>query len=268
MEAVAVKPSGFQAVTNSASSAWDLLTAIASRDVRVRYQGTLFSYIWWVARPLAQGAVLFFALKEVLRLDVPNYSVFLLSAIFPWQWFAGSVSQATGSFAANGGLLKKVRFPRLILPFSSILVNSLQFLLTLPILTGFIFLAGLKPDVIWLLGIPVLFAIQLLLIVGLGTLLASLSVFVRDLAPMLDVVLVLMFYLSAIIYPLDRVPPRFKPFVLLNPVATLLDAWRNLIVFGTFPGLDIWPALALTAAVLVLGFTSFRMLESHFADAL
>jgi lipopolysaccharide transport system permease protein len=268
VEATATGRSSLAAAAKSASTAWDLLIAVTARDLRVRYQGTFLSFVWWIARPLTLGLVLYFALGRVLRLDIPNYSVFLISALFPWFWFSGSVQQATGSFVGNGGLLKKVRFPKLVLPLSAVFFNTIQFLLTLPILTFFVFIAGMKPAMTWLVGIPLLLALQLVLLIGLGTLLASLNVFFRDLGPLLDVALLLMFYMSAVIFPIDRVPPKFMPILRINPVAPLIDSWRNLILWGELPGADLWPTLLLTGLALVLGLVAFRGLEKHFADAL
>ena len=268
MAANVTHTTGATDVLKSISTTWDLLVAVTLRDMRVRYQGTVLSFIWWIARPLTLGTVLYFALGKVLRIDIPNYSVFLLSALFPWFWFSGSISQATGIFVSNGGLLKKVRFPKLILPLSAVLFNTSQFLLTLPILIGFVLVAGISPSTAWILGIPALIGLQLLLLVGLGTLLATLNVFFRDLGPMVEVALLLLFYLSAIIFPLDLVPDEFRPILALNPVAPLIDAWRNLFLYGEFLDGAIWPALVITAGSLALGLFAFNKLERHFADAL
>jgi ABC-type polysaccharide/polyol phosphate export permease len=256
------------AAARATLTAWDLLIAVTVRDLRVTYQGTFFSYLWWIARPLALGLVLYFALGRVLRLDIPNYPVFLLSALFPWFWFSGSIQQAAGVLVANGGLLKKVRFPRLILPLSAVLYNTAQFVLSLPIIALFVIVAGIDPDVSWVVGIPLLLALQLLLLVGLGTLIASLSVFFRDLRPFLGVVLLLGFYVSPIIYPAERVPDQFKAILLLNPAAPLLEGWRALFLYGSAPGADLWPTAVLTVVFLALGLGIFRVLEKYFADAL
>ena len=265
-----IQTSSAPGLLTSLSTSWDLLLAITRRDIRVRYQGTVLSFIWWIARPLTLGTVLYFALGHVfnLRDDVPNYSIFLLSALFPWFWFSSSVGQATGVFVGNSGLLKKVHFPKLILPLSTVLFNTSQFLLTLPILIGFVLIAGISPSTSWIIGIPTLIALQLLLLIGIGTLLATLNVFFRDLGPMVDVALLLLFYLSAIIFPLERVPEDFRPFLALNPVAPLIDAWRNLFLHGEFLDAAIWPALAITAVSVTLALLAFNRLERHFADAL
>ena len=268
MAATVARPFSLAGAMRSTASAWDLLVAITLRDIRVRYQGTFFSTIWWVARPIAYGLVLYFALGRVLRLGIPDYPVFLMSAIFPWFWFSGAVLQAASTFVSNGGLIKKVQFPKLILPASAVVFNTTQFLVTLPILIAFTILSGIDPQPEWALGIPMLLALQFVLLMGLGTLLASINVFFRDLGPMLDVVVMLMFYMSAVIYPLDLVPDGFRPILALNPIAPLIDAWRNLFLHGELPNGDLWPAVALTAATVALGLLVFRRLEKYFADAL
>lgn len=268
MAATVTQGSNVADMLRSVSRTWDLLLAVTLRDIRVHYQGTVLSFIWWIARPLTLGLVLYFALGRVLRLDIPNYSVFLISALFPWFWFSGSIQQATGIFVGNKGLLTKVRFPKLILPLSAILFNTSQFLLTLPILMGFVLVAGISPSVTWIYGIPALVALQLLLLIGLGTLLATLNVFFRDLGPIVEVALLLLFYLSAIIFPLDLVPDEFRPIMALNPVAPLIDAWRNLFLYGEFLDGAIWPSLLITVVSLSLGLLAFNKLERFFADAL
>jgi lipopolysaccharide transport system permease protein len=252
----------------SALATWDLLVAITLRDLRVRYQGTILSYVWWIARPLALGLVLYFALSRVLRLDVPNYGIFLMAALFPWFWFSGSVQQSVNSFIANGGLLKKVRFPRLILPLSAVFYNTVQFLFSLPVLILLILVSGLDVRVIWLAGVPILLVLQLLILIGLAMFVSSVNVFFRDLGPFMDVVMRVMFYGTPIIYPLDRVPDRFKPLVLLNPLAPVIEGWRDLFLEGTLPGVELWPAIVFAVAFLVIGVGVFRKLEKYFADAL
>lgn len=275
VDVTATRPFNWAAAAKSTATAWDLLIAVTARNMKVRYQGTVLSYVWWIARPLALGLVLYFALGRVLRLDiegsdsyVENYGVFLLAGLFPWFWFSSAIQQATSSFVANGGLLKKVRFSRLILPLSAVFFNTIQFLLTLPILVIFVYFAGIDPKIAWIVGIPMLLILQTLLLVGLGTLFASLNVFFRDLGPLLDVVLLLMFYTSAVIFPLERVPEAFQPIVKLSPITTLVEGWRKVFLEGSLPGMELWPAMVGTAVTLVIGLAAFRALERYFADAL
>ncbi len=268
MQAAAVREPAFAAAARSATSAWNLLVAITARDLKVQYQGAFLSYLWWIARPLALGGVMYFALGRIVRLGIPNYPVFLLAALFPWFWFSTSIQQGSNAFVANGGLLKKVSFPRLILPLSAVFFNTVQFVLTLPVLALFVVVAGQGLHVTWLLGVPLLLALQLVLHIGLATFLATVNVFSRDLGPLLEVALRLLFYMSPIIYSMDLVPDRFRPILMLNPVAPLLDAWRQLFMDGTLPGTDLWPAIVLAGVALVAGLTTYRALQRYFADAI
>lgn len=251
-----------------AASTWDLLLAITLRDLRVKYRGTVLSYFWWLARPLALSLVLYFALGRVLKLDVENYAVFLLAALFPWFWFQGTLGAATGAFIANAGLVKKVRFPRPILPLSTVLAAAFEFVVTLPVLVIVVVASGIDPEWTWVPGMVVLVTLQLVLLAGLGPLVASINVFFRDLAPGLEAFLTLLFYVTPIIYPLERVPGGVKPFLFLNPMVPIVDGWRDLFLEGDFPGLALWPAALFAFASLAVALAVLKSTSKSLADAL
>lgn len=268
MATTTVVPGRFAATTEPSSSFWDLLVAITLRDVRVRYTGAFLSYFWWVARPLLLGLVLYFAMSRVLDVGIDNHGAFLLSALFPWFWFQGTVFSASGAFTGNAGLIKKVQFPRLILPLSVVVVGTIEFFVSVPILIGILLVTGIDPSWTWIAGIPLLIVVQFALLCGLAIGIATLTVYVRDLTPALNSLLTLLFYLTPIIYPLDRVPEEYRWIVNLNPVAPLIEAWRDLLMFGQMPDAGIWPSLAFTAASLGIGLYVLRMLGRNMADAI
>jgi lipopolysaccharide transport system permease protein len=254
--------------TTDWSHAWDLLFALTTRELILRYRGTVLGYVWWVARPLALGVLLWFALRKVLAVEMPHYPLFIMTGLFPWFWFSSAVSESSNVLVSYGPLVKKVVFPRAILPLSTALGNAIQFTLTLPVLIIFILVAGDGAKPMWLVGIPFLILLQFALTVGIGMALSPLNVFFRDISPLVDVALTMLFYASAVIFPLDRVPADIKPILLLNPLTGLMVGWRTVLLDGAFPGRDIWSAVGLTVLVLALGFAIFRTLEKHLADAL
>lgn len=223
---------------------------------------------WSLMKPLALGAVLFVALKQFVRIEVDDYHLVLLTALFPWVWFQTSVLLATPSFASNGALLKKVPFPRVVLPFSTILNNGIHFLLTVPVLIILLGVSGRHPNATWLVGIPVLAAVQLALLMGVILIVASVDVFFRDLEHLIEVFLNLLFYVTPILYPLHLVPDRWQPVLQINPLTSLIQAWRELFMNNTLPGVDLWPALVFTLGAAALGSVVFQRLEPGFADAL
>lgn len=225
--------------------------------------------LWSLIKPLLLGAVLFVALKTFIRIETENpYYLVLLTGLFPWIWFQTSILLAAPSFAHNGALIKKIHFPRFVLPLSTVVNNGVHFILSLPILVLLILFSDSRPSVNWLLGIPVLTVVQLGMLMGVVLLVASLDVFFRDLEHLVEVFLSLWFYVTPIIYPLDLVPDKWQPFILINPLASLIEGWRSLFLENALPGLELWPALLFTVAALVVGGGVFRRLEGGFADAL
>jgi lipopolysaccharide transport system permease protein len=248
--------------------AWDLLFALTTRELMLRYRGTVLGYLWWVARPLVLGLVLWFALRKVLDVQVPHYPLFIMTGLFPWFWFSSAVSEASGVMLGHSTMVKKVVFPRAILPLSSAAGNVAQFIFTLPVLLVFLVVGHVHPSPMWLVGIPLLILLQFALTVGIGLTLSVLNVFFRDISPLIDVSMTMLFYGSAVIFPLDRVPHGIRPFLLLNPLTTLMEAWRTVLLDGQLPHRDIFSAVGLAVGGLLAGVTVFRALERYIADAL
>ena len=243
----------------------ELVSALTGRDMRLRYQDSVFGWAWSLARPLALGIILSFALGKVLGTGIT--AEFLLAGLFPWFWFQSSVQAGAGAFIGNGGLLKKVKFPRAVLPVSIVLGNTLQFVLTLPVLIGFLLFSGHEPNAAWL-ALPFIFVLQLALTLGAALFVASVTVFFRDLEHITEVVLSLLFYATPIIYAADRVPESYEWVTQVNPLAPLAEGWRAILLDGELPGGDIWISAALTVVLVVLGWFTFRRLEDSFADAI
>jgi ABC-type polysaccharide/polyol phosphate export permease len=249
--------------------AWELLYLLTFRELKLRYQDTVFGYLWSLVRPLVTGAVMFVVLREFIRIDVEDYHLVLLAALFPWTWFHTSLVSSVGSFAGNGALIKKVYFPRFVLPLATVMNNGVQYGLSIPVLFLLLVVDGYTPSWTWVVGIPYLLAVQAVLIMGIVLFIASIDVFFRDLEHLTDVFVGLIwFYLTPVIYPLEIVPDPYHDWLLLNPMTSLIEGWRDLFLRNQIPGAELWPALIFAAGIAVLGTFSFRKLEGGFADAL
>jgi ABC-type polysaccharide/polyol phosphate export permease len=249
--------------------AWELLYLLTLRELKLRYQDTVFGYLWSLVRPLVQGVVLYVVLSKFIRIDVKDYGLVLLAGLFPWTWFQTSLVTAVGAFAGNGALIKKVYFPRFVLPLATVTNNGVQFALSLPVLILLLLVTGHTPSWTWIVGIPYLLAVQALLIMGIVLFIASVDVYFRDLEHLTDVFVGLIwFYLTPVIYPLSIVPEKYHNWVLVNPMASLIEGWRDVFLHNQLPGIELWPALAFAAGIAALGSLSFRRLEGGFADAL
>jgi ABC-type polysaccharide/polyol phosphate export permease len=208
-------------------------------------------------------------LSKFIRIDVEDYHLVLLAALFPWTWFQTSLVTSVSSFASNGALIKKVYFPRFVLPLATVLNNGVQYSLSIPVLVLLLLIDGYSPGWQWLIGIPYLLAVQALLIMGIVLFIASLDVYFRDLEHLTDVFVGLIwFYLTPVIYPLSIVPDEYHKWMMLNPMTALVEGWRDLFMQNQLPGADLWPALVFAVAAAALGTFSFKQMEGGFADAL
>jgi lipopolysaccharide transport system permease protein len=248
---------------------WELLYLLTARELKLRYQDTVLGFVWSVLKPLLLGLVLYFALKQVVRIDVKDYQLVLISALFPWAWFQTSVLLAAPVISHNGNLIKKVHFPRYVLPFAVVTNNMVHFLLAVPVIAVFIIGSGYRPTAAWLIGIPVLTLVELVLLMGIVLFISSLNVYLRDLEHLVEVFLNLMFYVTPIIYPLEKVPDKYQNLLRINPLASLIEAWRELFMNNTIPGVEaLWPCLVFTVIAVAIGSSVFGRLERGFADAL
>ncbi len=135
---------------------FDLLVVITNKDLKVRYKSSMLGYLWSVANPLLFAMIYYFIFKLVMRVQIPNYTVFLITGLFPWQWFASSATNSLFSFIANAQIIKKTVFPRSVIPLSNVMMEGLHFLCTIPVIVVFLFVYGMTPSLSWIWGIPLI----------------------------------------------------------------------------------------------------------------
>jgi lipopolysaccharide transport system permease protein len=245
---------------------WDVMSVLLSKEMKLRYRGTFFGILWSVANPLAFTAVLYIAVKRVLGANIENYPLFVLSALFAWQWLSNSLSAAPMLFIGNASLIKKLRFPRIALCFAVVLNDMIHFCITLPLLAVFTVIADTHgPGLVWLAGIPVLLFAQLSLTLAAVMIIATLNAFLRDLEQLVRVLLLLVFYVTPIMYPVTMVPQNFKWLLLVNPFSPLIISWRSLLLDNM---LSPYMAVAVGYAVisLIIAFPIYRQMEWKLAE--
>ncbi len=170
-----------------------------------------------------------------MRVQVPGvpYALFLIAGLFPWQWVANSINASPTIFLNNATLLKKVRFPRQILVAVTVLNDALHFTLAVPAITIFLFIYGLKPSWIWLVGIPIIAIAQFLTVYGIALALASTNLFFRDLERLTVLGVTFLFFLTPIVYSATMVPMQYRAILELNPIAPLILSWQQLFLSGS-----------------------------------
>jgi ABC-type polysaccharide/polyol phosphate export permease len=243
-----------------------LIATLVLRDLHARYRGSFFGFLWSFLNPLLLMLVYALVFAVYLRVPMDNYAVFLFTGLLPWLWFSSSLGHAAAVIVGSGGLVKRIMFPAEILPLVSVLSNLVNLLFSLPLLFVFLLLSGIRPGPM-LAFLPLLLVLQLLLTVGLALPLAALNVHLRDVEQILANGLVLLFFLSPILYPVTTVPGSLRPLYFLNPVAGLVQSYQNVIFFGREPHWIHLGGVAL-AALLALwaGYWVFDRLRDSLAE--
>lgn len=244
----------------------ELSATLAQSTIKLRFAGSRLGVLWSVLRPLLLFGVLYAVFTQVVRFGgrVPHYEVYLLTSIVLWTCFADATGGAVGSLVARASILRKLRFPRLAVPLSVVLVALFDLGANLIVLFGFVLATGVEPRLSWLELVPVI-ALLGLLATGTAILLSALFVRRRDVGPIWSVVQRGLFYGSAVLYPVTAFPDSVERAMLANPVVPLLTQARHALLGPGTPtaasiggtALLLVP-LAVTAAIVALGLWVFR----------
>ncbi len=246
-------------------------------EYRLTYFGSALGWLWALMRPLLMFGVLYVVFSEIVRFgeDIPNYPVLLLFNIVLFTFFTDATSRSVACVVEREAIVRKMHFPRMVIPLSRVLTAALNLLVSLIAVFVFLLAYGVSPEWTWLL-LPVLLAAFCLLTAGVSMLLAALYVRFRDVAPIWSVVSTALFYGSPVLYTIEAVPEDWRTLYLCNPLASLLEQARHWIIDPSSPGIvDAiggvgWALvpLAIGIATCILGFWVFNREAPRIAERL
>ncbi|MFA5828052.1 MAG: ABC transporter permease [Candidatus Shapirobacteria bacterium] len=249
----------------------ELLWQMVGREVKSRYKQSILGYFWVILNPLAQMMVMSFAFSLILRIptnaagNIP-YSIFLFVGLLPWNLFSNSLTFASNSLVGSAPLITKIYFPRTILVISTIIAKIIDFLFALSILVVYmvIYQIPINTNILWVVPI---FLIQQIFTMGLSLFFAAANLLYRDIQYLLSLIITLWMYVTPVIYPADLVPERLRFVFQLNPMAVIINAYRQTILGGGPPNYSsIFIALLVSLITLLLGLSYFKSREKIFAD--
>ena len=228
---------------------------------------TLLGWTWPLVRQLVQLAVLVFLFSRVLHLGIHNYAAFVFIGLIGWGWFASGVGSAANSLSGNRHLVFQARFPDVVLPVVAVFVPLVDVLLALPVLIVVLALSGELHASLLLL--PLILALQLVLMCGVGWVVAALAAFLNDVKGIVAVGLTLLFYLTPVFYDFGRVPASDAWILRLNPLTTLIQAERSVALHTAFPPAGAMAVVALVSLLIAAGGAAlFVRLQPRFVDEL
>jgi lipopolysaccharide transport system permease protein len=253
-------------VTHPWVQRWDLLRELVSRDIKLRYRGSLLGVLWTLLNPLAELLVLLFVFSVVFPSTIPNFPAYLFLGLITYGWFQTAVNFATGAVVGNRELVRRPGVPVLLLPVVTVASNLVHFLLSLPILWTLLLLNGVAVTAA-VVFLPALIAIEFVLILGFAYPVAIVHVWFRDTQHVLRVALQLLFFLTPIFYATDAVPENVRWFYRVNPMAHMVDAYRAVLLRGELPtAASLLYLTVLSVALLLLGLAWFRRASYRFPD--
>lgn len=245
----------------------ELLWVLVARDVRVRYKQTVLGAAWALLQPVL--AMLLFTLVFGRLARIPSdglpYPVFVYAALLPWTFFAGSITNAANSLVGQQQLISKVYFPRLVIPLASVGAGLVDFAIAALVLLGLMAWYGLGWS-LQLLAVPALVLAVVFIALGVGTLLAALTVFYRDFRYVLPFLVQFWMFATPVVYPASLFPEQWRWLLYLNPMTGLIEGFRSAFLGRPFDtgGLVISGLSALL--VFAVGVLVFEKMERHFAD--
>jgi len=255
---------------------WELVKALVSRELKSRYKGSALGVLWSLLTPMFMAVIyaFFFRLLSGRAANTPS----IIVGVFAWQFTAVSVQQGMGCVTDNGNLIKKVAFPRVILPLSTTIAAGVDYLISLLIQCGVVWFflhrmdQSFSPTLVFL---PLIFLVHALFNFSLALLLGAMNVYFRDTRHLVGVLLSAFFFLSPAMYDLSFIEAfaqEMSPWVLdlysLNPLVGIFTAYRWAFLPGTVmePTLYMWIGLSLPVILLGIGALTFKRAQRNFAD--
>ncbi len=248
----------------------ELLAGWTLREINVRYKQSLLGAAWAIAQPLSLMLVytVVFAFFVRIPSDGIPYPIFAYAALLPWTFLASSITFGAPSLINNANLVTKVYFPREILPLASVAASGVDFLVAsaLFVVLLIFYAAPVGATLIWL---PVLLSAQIILTIAVVLVAAAVNVFYRDVRFVIPLATQLWFYATPVIYPVTVVPERIRVLYMLNPMAGIIDAYREVLLHGRSPNLA-YLGLAMVSSVCLCwaAFRFFKRVEMSFADVI
>lgn len=246
----------------------EMLISTVKKDLRSRYRGSVLGFLWTFINPLFQLLIYSVVFPFLLRIKTENYPMFVFTGLLPWIYFTSSVQIATTCIAGNANLVKKIYFPRMILPISVSTVGVINYFFGLCITIPALLLTGVRFSAV-LAFLPVVILIQYLFVTGSCMLLSAMYVYFRDLEHIVGIVLMAWFYVTPIVYDLTAFPDWVQSILRFNPMTQFASAYRNVLMYGSMPSaLGFGCTAVFSAGVMLLGMSVFSRLQRAFAEEL
>lgn len=246
-----------------------MIASLIQRDLRGRYKGSVLGFAWTFLNPLLQLAVYTVVFSTIMRNGIEDYYIFLFVALIPWIFFSASLTGGASCIWSQKELVKKIYFPREVLPIAHVTCQLVNMLLSFIVIFIVLLISGKGINIYAILYLVPVIMVEYLLALGIAFVTSSLTVYFRDLEHILVVIAMAWQFLSPVMYSVDQVPERVRTIFMANPMSSVIIAYRDILYYRQTPQLStLLLAVFLGVGFLIVGWFLFGQLEKHFAEEL
>lgn len=244
-----------------------MVYGLVKRDLRGRYKASVLGFLWTFINPLLQLLVYTMVFSVILKSGIEKYYIHLFVALVPWMFFSTSINGGANSVLQNASMVKKIYFPREVLPISHVTSSFVNMLLSFVVVFLVLFVTGYGINPVAVLFLPIVMIIEYVLTLGFALIASALTVYFRDLAYILTIVTMAWQYLTPVVYSIDRVPEEYQLVMKLNPMTPIIIAYRDILYYKQIPQMStLLSAVVVGIVFVILGYYIFRKLQKGFAE--
>ena len=247
----------------------EMIANLVRKDLRGRYKGSVFGFLWTFLNPLLQVLVYSLVFSNILKFGINNFYLFLFVAQVPWIFFSTCISAGAGVIQSEKSLVVKIHFPREVIPIYFVISSFFNMLFCFVIVIPLSLITGVPFNPVAYLCLPVIMAVEFLLALGGCLIVSAINVYFRDLQHIMAIFVMAWYFLTPIIYPMENVPNNMRAILILNPMTPIVTAFRDVLYYGRVPHLlTLLHAFGLGIAFLFIGLLVFGWLKRRFAEVL
>lgn len=247
----------------------EMIFSLVKRDLRGRYKGSALGFLWTFINPLLQLLIYTMVFSVIMRSGIEDYYIFLFVALVPWIFFSTSLTGGAGCIIAQQDMVKKIYFPREVLPIAHVTSQFINMLLSFIVIFVVLIFTRHPLHLNAILCLPVVMLVEYVLALGITMVVSAVTVYLRDVEYILGILTMAWQFLTPVMYSVDMVPEQMRGIFFLNPMTPIIIAYRNILYDGTVPQLGtLLSASVIGIVILIVGWALFHHLQKHFVEEL